>query len=291
MAGFAHLSSEYGPLALGLGGRVEDNERYGTIATWQAGVTAGLPRRPGTRLRLSAGSAIKEPTFAENYATGFAIGNPDLDPEWSLSWEVGVEHELMDGVTAGATLFRQRFEEMIQYTFAPPRPGDPNYYNVAAASARGVELDAGVSAGRIDARANWTWLRTEVLDAGLEGAPGDLFVEGEPLVRRPRHAVTLSASMPATDRLRLHSELSLVGSRTDRDFSSFPSVPVELPRHTLWSLGGEWVVRPPASGSTTVALTLRAVNLLDRSYQEVFGFPAPGRQLHVGVSVGFGGGD
>ena len=36
-----------------------------------------------TRLRGSAGRALKTPTFFENFATGFARGNPYLDPESS----------------------------------------------------------------------------------------------------------------------------------------------------------------------------------------------------------------
>ena len=289
LAAFGHVTSERGSLALSLGGRVEDNERYGTIATWQAGVAASLPGRPGTRLRVSAGSAIKEPTFAENYASGFALGNPTLDPEWSLSWEAGVEHRLGGNVIAGVTYFDQRFEEMIQYTFAPPSPADPNYFNVAAATARGVEVDLRATWGRVDASGGWTWLDTEVVDAGLEGAPGDLFVDGQRLIRRPTHSFDLAASSSVTARVRLHSALAVVGARDDRDFSTFPATPVEQPRHALLSLGGEWVVRPEGQGGTSVSLTLRAENLLDERYQESFGFPAPGRRLHAGVAVGFGG--
>ncbi|MEQ1855605.1 MAG: TonB-dependent receptor [Longimicrobiales bacterium] len=289
LAAFGHATGERGPLALSLGGRVEDNERYGVIATWQAGVAANWPGRPGTRLRVSAGSAIKEPTFVENYATGFALGNPELDPEWSLSWEAGVEHEVAPGVTAAVTYFDQRFEEMIQYTFAPPNPTDPNYFNVAAATARGLEVDARVVAGRVDASANWTWLDTEVVDAGLEGAPGDLFVDGQPLIRRPRHSVNLAASSALTERVRLHSELLVVGAREDRDFSTFPATPVGMPRHMLLSLGAEWVARQQAPGLASMSLTLRAENLFDASYAETFGFPAPGRRLYAGVAVGFGG--
>jgi vitamin B12 transporter len=287
LAAFAHGTTEEGPVAFTVGGRVEDNERYGTIATWQAGVAASLPDRPATRLRLSAGSAIKEPTFAENYATGFALGNPDLDPEWSLSWEAGVEHELVAGLTASVTYFDQRFEEMIQYTFAPPNPTDPNYFNIAAATARGVEVDTRFTAGRVDASANWTWLDTEVVDAGLEGAPGDVFADGQPLIRRPRHSVTLGASSALTAQVRVHSELSVVGARDDRDFATFPATPVIVPSHALWSLGGAWTLPQPVGGAN-VSLSVRAENLLDERYQETFGFPAPGRQLYLGLSVGFG---
>ncbi len=86
---FVHASGEAGRLSYRLGGRVEDNERFGVSGTWQAGVAAPLPGAEGALVRASVGTAIKEPTFFENFATGFARGNPDLEPEHSLAWEVG----------------------------------------------------------------------------------------------------------------------------------------------------------------------------------------------------------
>ncbi|MGE0159311.1 MAG: TonB-dependent receptor plug domain-containing protein [Gemmatimonadales bacterium] len=290
LAAFAHASSERGPVSLSLGGRLEDNERFGNIATWQAGLTARLPGRPGTRLRVAAGSAIKEPTFAENYATGFALGNPDLDPEWSLSWEVGLEHDVLPGAASvSVTYFDQRFEEMIQYTFAPPTPTSPNYFNVGAASARGVETEVHGRAGSVDLGGAWTWLDTEVTDVGLEGAPGDLFVDGEPLIRRPEHSFSLSASSPVSTRARVHTRVARVGARGDRDFSTFPATPVVTAAYTLWSAGAEYTVLDAAGGRPSLRLSLRGENLLDESYQEAFGFDAPGRQLYVGVSLALGG--
>jgi vitamin B12 transporter len=284
-AAFGHVTSERGLVAVSLGGRLEDNERYGSIGTWQVGVAAHLPERPGTRLKFAAGSAIKEPTFAENYATGFAVGNPDLDPEWSLSWEAGVEHDMVPGAARlGLTYFDQRFEEMIQFTFTPPSPTDPNYFNVAAARSRGIEVDASLQVGSVDMGAAWTWLDTEVVDAGLESGAGATFVDGQPLLRRPAHSLIVTAASPLGARARLYTRVGYEGTRDDRDFSTFPATPVEMPGHALWAVGGEWSVRPDLS------LSLRGENLLGKSYQEAFGFGAPGRQVYVGVSVGFGGG-
>jgi vitamin B12 transporter len=287
---FGHATSENGPVSLSLGARVEDNERFGDIATWQAGVAARLPGRSGTRLRVAAGSAIKEPTFAENYASGFAIGNPDLDPEWSMSWEIGLDQELVpDIATASITYFDQRFEEVIQFTFTPPNPTDPNYFNLGAATARGVETEVSASVGSVDLVGAWTWLDTEVVDVGLEGAPGDLFVDGQPLIRRPKHSFSLSASSPVGARTRVHSRLGYTGARDDRDFATFPATPVEAPGHTLWSLGAEYSLLDAAAGMPAVRLWVRGENLLDTRYQEAFGFDAPGRQLYAGVSVDWGG--
>jgi vitamin B12 transporter len=290
LAAFGHAASEHGPVSLSLGARLEDNERYGNIATWQAGAAVQLPGLPSTRLRVAAGSAIKEPTFAENYATGFAVGNPDLDPEWSLSWEVGVDHEVLaDVASASITYFDQRFEEMIQYTFAPPTPTDPNYFNVGAASARGVETEVSARLGSVEVAGTWTWLATEVVDVGLEGAPGDLFVDGQALIRRPKHSFSLGSSTPVGTRARVHTRIGYTGARADRDFSTFPATPVDAPSHTLWSVGGEYAVLEASQGRPSVRLSVRGENLLDEAYQEVFGFDAPSRQLYLGVALGFGG--
>ncbi|HSH74198.1 MAG TPA: TonB-dependent receptor, partial [Longimicrobiales bacterium] len=140
---FLHATAGGPEVGLNVGGRLEDNERFGSVGTWQVGLSALVPGSGGARVRASAGSAIKEPTFYENYATGFARGNPDLEPERSGAWEVGLERQLLaDAATVRLTYFSQRFRDLIQYTFTPPAPTEPNFFNVAKAAARGLEVDA-----------------------------------------------------------------------------------------------------------------------------------------------------
>jgi vitamin B12 transporter len=66
-------------LALNAGARVDGNDAFGTFATFRAGAAYRLPT--GTRARVAVGNAFREPTFFQNFATGFVIGNPDLEPE------------------------------------------------------------------------------------------------------------------------------------------------------------------------------------------------------------------
>jgi vitamin B12 transporter len=287
---YLHATAELGDVALNTGGRLEDNERFGTFATWQAGASVLVPATGGARLRAAAGRALKEPTFFENFATGFAVGNPSLDPEMSVAWEVGVERGILDGrASARATYFSQSFRDLIQYTFAPPTPGGPNYYNVAAARTRGVEVDVGTRVGPVQGGAAWTWLDTEVTDAGFDSGAGATFVEGEALIRRPKHTWALRAETPVGAGGRAYSRVSFVGARADRDFATFPATPVELAGYALWALGAEWAPWPEASGRPRAALSARVENVLDHRYEEALGFAAPGRQLYLGLSVGFGG--
>ena len=285
---YAHVTGARGGLAFDAGARLESNDRYGNAGTWQAGVVWSF--REGTRLRARAGSAIKEPTFFETFATGFARGNPDLDPERARSWEVGLDRSFAAGRgTVRATWFDKRVTDLIQYTFMPPVAGGANYFNVASAASRGVETEAEVTLGRASASASWTWLDTEVVDAGFDEGPSATFVEGERLLRRPAHTVALNTVLAVGTRLWLDGSVLRVGARADRDFSTFPATPVELEAHTLVSGGARATLKGAAAGGSGVELGVRVRNLLDERYEEAFGFRAPGRSLWVEARVRVGG--
>jgi vitamin B12 transporter len=287
---YAHASGSRGAISLQAGARAEDNERFGAFTTWQAGLNWAVSEAAGTRLRFSAGRGLKEPTFFETFATGFARGNPELKPERSRSWEVGADQRLFGGRgTLRATYFSQSFEDLIQFTFSPPSADDPNYFNVAAATSRGLEVEVSGAAGPLFATASWTRLDTEVTDSGFDEGPGASFVTGEALLRRPRNSVEVSGGAEVGARGRIFGAVNVVGARADRDFTTFPASEITLPRHTLLSLGAEWAVSAASGARPAISLVIRGENLLDRRYSEVFGFRAPGRALYLGLSARFGG--
>ena len=285
-AGYVHAVTGRGPVAANAGLRVEDNERFGGFVTYQAGVSVAL--RPGTRIRASAGRGVKEPTFFENFASGFVRGNPDLKPERSRSWEVGLDQRALDGrLGLRATYFSQRFRDLVQFTFSPPQPSDPNYFNVAKADARGLELSADARVAALTLDAGYTYLSTEVVDAGFDEGPDAAFVAGAPMLRRPRHAWSLSAGYRAGARLRLDASLRFTGRRDDRDFSTFPATRATLDSYTLMDAGGQVTLWAAAPGRPGLDVLVRAENLLDERYQEVFGFPAPGRGIYIAGRMTF----
>lgn len=275
-----------GPVSLTGGVRLEENERFGTHWTWRAGAAVGVGE--ATRVRATAGTGFKEPTFRENFSdTPFARGNPELDPERSTSWEVGVERSIAGGrARLRATYFDQDFRDLIQYTASPPEEGAPNYFNVGGAESRGVEVaaEASVVAG-VTASASYTRLDTEVVDAGFGGLD---FEEGEALLRRPAHAgsVRLRAAVGEGGSVTLSA--SRVGERDDLDFSGDAPERVRLPAYTRVDAAAELPVLPSASGRPGVTLTVRVDNVLDADYVEVANFPARGRTVLVGGRVDVG---
>ncbi|MEO7965285.1 MAG: TonB-dependent receptor [Gemmatimonadaceae bacterium] len=285
-AAFGQLIGETGRLTYSVGGRVDDNDVYGVFRTARAG--AALQLWNGARARGSVGSAFKAPTFLESFSTAFSVGNADLRPERSRSWEGALEQRLADGrVELGAVWFDQRFRDLIQYTFRSPT--DPNYFNVAAASARGLEANVRVSAARgVDLWTNATLLRTRVDDAGFQAEDGDgaTFVRGQRLLRRAPQTLGAGITLSRLTRTQLQFALSRVGRRDDRDFSTFPAKPVELAPYLRADFGGEYQLTSGSSLWRSAAITWRFENLFDARYSEIQGFSAPGRFVLAGFRLG-----
>lgn len=270
-------------LDLTLGGRIDDNETYGTFATYRAG--ASVEPVHGTRLRAAIGLGFREPSFAENFGSGFGdTGNARLDPERSRSIEAGVQQRITPDARVQVTAFDQRFRDLIQYTFSPPSEGDPNYFNVGAARSRGVELEVEVEAGRAGLDASYTWLETDVLDPGL--ATDASFVEGQPLLRRPRHSGSLMGRYALPDGV-ISITATAVGEREDLDFSAgFPAPRVTLPAYALLDVAAEH--RLPLGVKPRASVLARVENLFDARFQAIRGFPAPGRVVRLGIRLGNG---
>jgi len=260
--------------------RLEDNEAFGTFVTYRGGVAwhAG-----GTRVRAAIGTAFKEPGFLDNYGTGYVTGNPGLKPERSRSWDVGLEQQV-GRVALSATWFDQRFRDLIQYTFAPPTPSSPNYYNVAAANAYGLELEARAAAPpSLVLTARYTYTHTASADSGFDGAT---FAQGRRLIRRPTNAASLDLAYRLGTRGSASVTAQYVGDRDDEDFSTFPGARVTLPSYVRVDLAGEWALleRP----GRRLAATLKVENLFDRHYEQVLHFPARRRALFVGLAASGG---
>jgi vitamin B12 transporter len=249
-----------------LGARYEHNERFGNFVTWRAAASARLSA--GTRLRASAGTAFREPTFLENFGSAFVIGNPALKPEHSFSGDAGVEQSLGERLTVGATWFANSFRDLIDYVYSAT---EPNYFNLARTRTSGVELEARTElpAG-LHADAAFTYLDAHVVEPGASTASTALFSPNARLLRRPMHTldvgVGLRASRGALD-LRAHR----VGQRDDVFFApDVSSSRVSLPPYTRIDLSGELPVTPRGRREAA-ALTLRVENLFDAHYTEAAG--------------------
>lgn len=275
------------PVQLTLGGRLDRNERFGSFWTYRASALAFVTGT--TRLRASVGTGFKEPSFFDNFASGFATGNPDLRPERSVSVEGGVTQELpWLGASVSATGFTQRYRDLIQFTFSPPSPGASNFFNVAAANASGVEIGVLLRpAPGLEVSGAYTRLHTEVTDAGFDSGQDATFASGQRLLRRPDDLITLRAQSAVGRRARAAAVLTVVGNRDDLRFAAFPEPTrrVTLPSYATLDLSGGFTLLAPRGSTPGVDLTARIENALDERYEQAANYRSPGRTLLIGASA------
>jgi vitamin B12 transporter len=201
-------------------------------------------------------------------------------PEESIGWEVGGEQVLAGGIaTIGAAWFDQHFSRQIQYAFV--EPGVPTYFNLGKTTARGLEVEAALHpVPEWSLGAAHTLLISEVTDTGAASSPG--FLQGEPLIRRPRHSSRIWTRIQPADPVQLGAELRLTGETHDVDFSSFPSERVMLPAHQVLDVHASLRLIQGDGPRPTVSLTGRVENLLNERYEPIVGFPGRTRTLYVG---------
>jgi vitamin B12 transporter len=278
---YAQLIGDVTPrLSYSAGIRRDDNSAFGTFTTGRASLAYLLGAT--TRLRVAAGNAFKAPSFYENFASGYVTGNPDLRPEESRSVEAGLETFLADGaLRLAVTGYAQRFENIVQYTGSAPSPGAPNYYNVAAADANGLELEASWRTRRdVRAALAYAWTDTRVTQTGFDSSAGASYVKGERLIRRPPHTVSVSLGRAYANGGSWRLVALRVGERDDRDFRTYPTAPTTLPAYV--KVDASAVIPTRKAG---VQLLLRADNAFGAQYEDVVGFPAPGATFFGGVRI------
>ena len=278
---YAQALGERGRLGYTVGARLDENSAFGSFRTARLG--AGWRITDGLRVRSSAGTAFKAPNFFENFAGGFTVGNPDLRPEESRSADLGIDATLATGVRLSITGFAQRFKNMIQYNGAVPF-GSPNYENIVAANAGGVEAEVTLPrVGGVEAQLGHTWTSTRVAQSGFDTTASATFVRGGKLLRRPANVTTLQLRRALGTQGNVSAVIVRTGEREDRDFASFPAGVVVLGGFTTVDLAAD--LRLPGRLGETGRLVLRADNVTDVQFTQIQGFRSPGRILYVGLRL------
>jgi vitamin B12 transporter len=247
------------------------NSGFEDIATWRA--TASQIFSTGARLHGSAGTGVTNPTFIEQYGFFPALfrGNPALKPERSLGWDLGVEQSVWNGrLVADVTYFASDFEDKITLVTIPGSGFISTPVNVAGVSPRrGVEVQ--VRAEPIE------WLTLGATYTYTDARLAD----GTPEIRRPRHAASATATARFADgRARASVTFVYNGAMPDSWFK-FPIETVILPAYTLVSGQISYDVTPWATAF------VRADNVFDERYEEVFSYRAPPFAAYAGLRVRF----
>jgi len=262
-----------------LSARYDDNSDFDSALSGRLSLAYAV--NSTTLVRANLGTGRKAPTFIERFGffPGQFIGNPDLKPEKSKSFDLGVDRSLFDNtVEIQLAVYYQNLEDEINgFVF------DPDTFLFTAENIDGDSIRKGVEAAA-------TFNVTENLSFGgsytyTDSTQNDGSGDDVRELRRPRHSGSLNSSYRFLDeRATLMVVADYGGTSTDIFFPPFPE-PSEIV-----SLDSFWLLDLTASYdiNRNTNIFVRALNLLDEDYEQVYGYRTPGRSAIVGVRLGFG---
>ncbi len=250
-------------LFLNGGLRYESNNVFGSELTPRVSA-AFVVKETGTRVHGSWGKGFRAPSINDLFFPGF--GNPDLQPEHSESYDVGVDQKLWhDRIRFGSTFFHNQFTNLIQFVF------DPVTFlfmpvNVGRAVTKGVETYVEIEPlDWLLLWANHTYTSTEDL------------VTHEPLRRFAPNRWNTGVTVTPLERLSLFVQAHVVS----KQFES--STAGRNPGYYRLDAGGTLRLLGRTGTMDRLELTLRIDNVTDRRYAETLGFPALGFNALVGL--------
>ncbi|WJM80243.1 TonB-dependent vitamin B12 receptor BtuB [Pectobacterium brasiliense] len=255
---------QFGSITLEGAVRGDDNQQYGRHGTWQTG--AAWEFVDGYRLVGSYGTAFKAPTFDKIYDTAFSRGNPNLSPEESKQWEIGLEG-LSGPVNWRLSGYRNEVDNLINYRSITPMLG--TYDNVGKAVMTGAEFTAAYD--------TW-WLSHQVT---LEYLDAKDKTADKALARRAHKKAKYELSTTLENNVNVSLTWLYQGARSDTNFDVFPSQPVKLGGYSTWDLAASYPI--------TSHLTVRGriANLFDKDYETAYGYRTAGREYYLTGSYTF----
>jgi vitamin B12 transporter len=241
------------------GVRWDDTDAWGSKTTGR--VDFGWRLADTFELRGGYGQAYRAPSLGELYAP--VGGNPALEPETSDSGELGVVYTPLNGHSRWQlNVFTTDIDNLIEFDFA-------GYENVNSGKARIKGAEFVWEQGALDV-IRW-YLQATYLDTEGE--------DGMPLLRRPQWSASWTLNGDIGRKWSGDVTVLWVDSRDDVDPETFERSTAKS--HTTVNLAVAW------EAWQRITITARGLNILDADYQEVLGYPAPGRRFLVGLRYGF----
>lgn len=238
-----------------LGMRFDDHSAAGSAVTPRAGITYSLGAN--AHLRASYGEGFRAPSLVELYYNGmYGTGNPDLKPERSRQFEIGMNLERGDDALDVA-LFLNNVRDQIDWV-SDPITWVGTYENISRARQRGIEVSWGRRfADSTSLNCSYTYLDARNVTAGTRS------------LGTPHNQIAMTVTRPIRS-----WQTALTGRWTDN-----------RPDYGGTIVGGRVIFDLTLTHQGTKRTNPYVIvrNLTDVNYEEVAGYPAEGRSIEAGM--------
>ncbi|EXB25402.1 tonB dependent receptor family protein [Acinetobacter baumannii 1437282] len=256
---FAQHQYQHNGLDTQVGIRVEDNDKFGTHTVGQGAIRYQV--LPLTSVYANVGSAFRAPTTNDLYALSWGA-NPDLKPEESFSYEIGVDQKLNHNIDLGLSIYRNKVDNLISFQAG-------KLINVNKATFTGGE-------------ASFKWQQDELfLTTTYAYVQAKDDETKKDLTRRPRQSLTLTTGW---DDGEYGVSASVVAKSNSKDFADWPSTtPTTTPGYVTTNVNVYWQPIP------MIKLFANIENIGDVNYKTAYNgngvyYINGGRQASAGVT-------
>lgn len=253
------------PLVLTAAVRQDEHSAFGGHTTWR-GTGSYEFFETGTRLHSSIGTGFRAPSLNELYGPFGA--NPALQPETSLSFDIGIEQRFLeDRLVADITFFHLEVDDLIGYV-CPPFEIDEDCSEGRYEQTEGTSKQRGVEASVIYDVNEWLALGGAYTYTSTRDA------NGSRNIRVPRHEIGLSAAYRPAEKWTISADAKIAVDTVD-------SGAFELDDYVLVN------AKVAYQATESTEFYVRAENLLDQDYQTVRGYNTPGLAAFAGFKSRF----
>jgi vitamin B12 transporter len=253
-------------LALTGGVRHDDHDTFGGATTYQAGA-AWTPNAGTTVIRANYGEGFKAPSLYQLYSD---YGNLALKPEEAKSWDLSVEHSLLDGRLRGSlTYFNRNTKNQIDFLSNNTPPNYGGYANTAKTKADGVEVEGSFEVNALlTLSANYTNMDAVNKSVGAN--------YGKDLARRAGETASADAELSLPNGLTAGVTMQYVGHSFDNATNTR-----RLKSYVLTDVRVSYPI------NDTFELYGRVENLFDQQYETLYRYGTLGRGAFAGVRAKF----
>ncbi len=244
--------------AMTAGLRFDDNSQYGT--NWLPKVAFSYQADDSTNYFINWGKVFRAPSFDDLYTNYYGMnGNPNLRPEKGWMAQAGVKKKINSNNEVVLSIFQQKLDDAIKWIEIDPDTYQWGVENIDKLKATGVNLTYSTRWNdNFSTNISYTYTDSHKQDGSSIGQPFNSF----------------SVGVNYQNGKYSHS---LYSYYTDNAGTS----PNQVPSYVIWNTNINYQL------DKDTALYLNGINLFNKKYQPVAGYPGQERTISFGLKQKF----
>ncbi len=249
--------------------RLDDNSTYETVTTPKLSTVYHFEASE-TQIRGSWGKGFRAPAIQELFFPVF--GDPNLKPEKSEDWEIGIRQKLGATLDLDIAFFRIDYADLIQKT-------PTGILNVNRARTEGIELALKAHPLKyLIIKSNFSLLKARNTTTGAL------------LSFRPKRQANINLLFMPTVTTSINIDLNYVSSQPlENEFTLLDGTVLRgsNPGYTRVDLSSSYTLFGGFLDLRDARFYFKVRNIFDTDYQDTPGFPAPGSGFFGGMTASY----